>query len=293
MVARRGIAPRGSPVTGLLSLALVALLTGCTSEAQYVPEAYTQARGAFEPARLVVLGDSISDTAVPELLDEVDYPNHAELLVDNDDERFPDWAGRDLLTRFPDLEVHYLAVGGAQSPDVAGEQLDSVSAALGDSVDGPTLVVITVAGNDLYSATPLPWVGSGVGGMVRRHLREVVDYFEDPARFPDGSQVYAANMYLPSGPGGGQACYSQLQIDLAPGEVAALNRRMVEGAKARDYAVLDMYGTFEPYGFGAADPEELDPLLDEPEHAFTDCLHPNAWGHGLLRELFWAAITGE
>jgi hypothetical protein len=59
----------------------------------------------------VALGDSIS----------IDYyaggPGRgaASLLVRNRDEDFPDWAGRDLTTRFPELRSELLVTDGATS----------------------------------------------------------------------------------------------------------------------------------------------------------------------------------
>ena len=71
----------------------------------------------------------------------------ASLLFRNDDERWPDDAGQDLVSWNDGIERHILATDHATIGDVFGEQLAQV----GES-DAPTLVTLTVGGNDLLSA---------------------------------------------------------------------------------------------------------------------------------------------
>src|SRR5437016_3293033 len=71
----------------------------------------------------------------------------ASLLYQNDDARWPEDAGDDLVTRYPGIELQNLASDGATIGEVFGEQLPLVA-----ETDAPTLVSLTVGGNDLLSA---------------------------------------------------------------------------------------------------------------------------------------------
>jgi lysophospholipase L1-like esterase len=71
----------------------------------------------------------------------------ASLLYRNDDERWPDEQGADLVTHHPGITFANLASDGATIGDVFGEQLPQVEAS-----DAETLVTLTVGGNDLMSA---------------------------------------------------------------------------------------------------------------------------------------------
>src|SRR5206468_2423933 len=71
----------------------------------------------------------------------------ASLLARNYDARWPEFAGRDLASRWPRLTVQYLASDGATIGDVFGDQLDSV-----DESSDETIVTITVGGNDVLNA---------------------------------------------------------------------------------------------------------------------------------------------
>jgi hypothetical protein len=71
----------------------------------------------------------------------------ASLLFVNDDERFPEWRGRDLVSAGLADKFVQLARDGATSSDVAGRQL----AALGDLGVVPVALTVSMGGNDLLS----------------------------------------------------------------------------------------------------------------------------------------------
>ena len=71
----------------------------------------------------------------------------ASLLHRNDDARWPDEQGADLVSYFPDITYHNLAADGATIGDVFGEQMPQV-----DASDARTLITISAGGNDLLSA---------------------------------------------------------------------------------------------------------------------------------------------
>ena len=71
----------------------------------------------------------------------------ASLFYQNDGESLPDETGNDLVSRFPGITYHRLAVDGATIGDVFGEQL-----ALLPASDAPTIVTLTIGSEDLFSA---------------------------------------------------------------------------------------------------------------------------------------------
>jgi lysophospholipase L1-like esterase len=111
----------------------------------------------------VALGDSMSIDLYPALdAGEIDVAvalerdphagavaplGAASQLFQNDDARWPEEQGNDLVSRYPGIAFENLATDGATIGDVFGEQL----AQLAES-DEPTLVTLTVGGNDLLSA---------------------------------------------------------------------------------------------------------------------------------------------
>ena len=118
----------------------------------------------MEPfASYVALGDSMSIDLYPALdAGEVDVAvalervthagavaplGAASLLHRNDDVRWPEEQGADLVSYYPGIELVNLATDGATIGDVFGEQMTQL-----ESSDARTLVTITVGGNDLLSA---------------------------------------------------------------------------------------------------------------------------------------------
>src|SRR4051812_24493503 len=71
----------------------------------------------------------------------------ASLLYKNSEEYWPDDAGNDLSSLHPGIEFQNLTADGATVGDVFGEQLPQL-----ENSDEPTLLTLTVGGNDLLSA---------------------------------------------------------------------------------------------------------------------------------------------
>jgi lysophospholipase L1-like esterase len=77
-------------------------------------------------------------------------PGHggASLLFRNRDDDFPEWLGRNLVSRDPDATCALLATDGATT----GTLLDVQLLRLAALSDPPTLVMLTIGGNDVLSA---------------------------------------------------------------------------------------------------------------------------------------------
>lgn len=163
----------------------------------------------IEFARYIALGDSVSIDLYPALdAGEVDVAvalerdpsagrvaplGAASLLYENADDRWPEFAGDDLVSRVPGIEFRNLSTDGATIGEVFGEQMSQ----LGET-DEPTLVTLTVGGNDLLSA---------YGSRARRSLLDRIendiadayDFLLDTLRtkLPAGTFVIAT-VYDPS-----------------------------------------------------------------------------------------------
>jgi lysophospholipase L1-like esterase len=114
-------------------------------------------------SRYIALGDSMSIDLYPALdAGEVDVAvalervatagrvaplGAASLLYKNADEIWPDEVADDLATWWPGITLQNLASDGATIGEVFGEQLPQV-----DTEGEPTLVTLTIGGNDLLSA---------------------------------------------------------------------------------------------------------------------------------------------
>lgn len=113
--------------------------------------------------RYIALGDSMSidlypaldvgETDVSVALERVASAGHvaplgaASLFYQNDETHWPDDVGDDLATRYPGIEYVNVAMDGATLGDVFGEQIPQL-----ESTDEPTLLTLTIGGNDLLSA---------------------------------------------------------------------------------------------------------------------------------------------
>jgi lysophospholipase L1-like esterase len=93
----------------------------------------------------------------------------ASLLHRNVDERYPEFAGNDLVTRCPDIGYINLSEDGATIGDVFGSQLPQVAES-----DEPTLITVSVGGNDLLSA----FANKPVPDLLRRVVRDVADAYD-------------------------------------------------------------------------------------------------------------------
>jgi lysophospholipase L1-like esterase len=97
----------------------------------------------------------------------------ASLLVSNDDERWPEFAGRDLRSCFPGIGVTNVSADGATVGEVFVSQLPELA-----ERDDAVLVTLTVGGNDLLSAVanrPAPR-GPDLMPRIVRDIAQAYDY---------------------------------------------------------------------------------------------------------------------
>jgi lysophospholipase L1-like esterase len=229
---------------------------------------------------LVVLGDSISQGGGQP-------PFYYNLLLSNDDTTYPEWAGKDVRTKYgANVMMVDNAVVGAVSQD-----LPTQVTALPSSLPGPVAVVITMGGNDMQTniAAILQGVDQNVRTQFGVNLDTALGQLTMPGRFGAGVEVhvYEADIYDPSdGSGNFQTCpYPLSLVPPQPSDPFFGEWNAVVDSEVPKYsgAVAPLHSTFHTHGLssGAAN------------WFYTDCIHPNAKGHDAIRGMFWTQITGE
>ncbi|MDB4907912.1 MAG: hypothetical protein JWO05_2696 [Gemmatimonadetes bacterium] len=204
----------------------------------------------------------------------------ASLLHRNSDEYWPDHAADDLVTRHPGITFLNLAEDGASVGDVFGGQLVAL-----EESDEPTLVTLTVGGNDLLSAfankPKLPLLM-----QIARDVGEACELLVDAirAQCPD-SLVIVNTVYDPSD-GTRQIEGAFEHMDELPIEALdALNARLREIGRGRGALLADAYEHFLGHG-AKASPEERWYWKRSP-------IEPNAAGANGLRELWLATLDAN
>ncbi len=139
----------------------------------------------FEPTQYIALGDSISIDLYPALdAGEADVAvalewdaragavaplGAASLLHRNVDERYPEFEGRDLATRYGAIGFVNVSEDGATIGDVFGSQLPQVAASEDD-----TLLTLSIGGNDLISA----FANRPDPAILRHVVKDIADALE-------------------------------------------------------------------------------------------------------------------
>ncbi|MCK6529136.1 SGNH/GDSL hydrolase family protein [Myxococcota bacterium] len=253
----------------------------------YIPDGYR----ATSPTRVIFLGDSITAGVGVSGGGEP----YADLLLQNDDEGWPEGTGQDLATLFPTVtEVIDESFGGALTIDVVNVQIPAVEARLSFPAEGETLVVMTAGGNDAQLALVLPENVDIILGNIETNLRTAAEWFLDPARFPDGVWFYATNVYEPTdGVGQSAECFFGFDFaDMLPA-LDGGNEQMRGVAEDLGFSMVDMRGHFLGHGFYHDDAQNPWYDADDSTKWFSsDCIHPNNRGHHELRRLFYHAIDG-
>ena len=226
----------------------------------------------------VALGDSIS-------IDEyAGGPGRggASLLHRNRDDDFPHWRGRDLVSLDPGARFHLLATDGATTRTLADVQLDRLAA-----LPRPTLVTITIGGNDLLTAYGDTVAARQVVSYVRTSVARALDRIT--AALAPGGRVVVGTVYDPSDGTGDAARLGLPPWPDAVPVIAELNEALREVAVAGGAAVAEVAQRFAGHGLLAGDATRPDARPAERDLWLCSVIEPNAWGAGGVREAFWRA----
>jgi lysophospholipase L1-like esterase len=245
-------------------------------------------------ARYVALGDSMSIDLYPALdAGEIDVAvalerrveagtvaplGAASLLYRNDDARYPEAQGEDLVSRYPGITFQNLAIDAATIGDVFGEQLAQLEAG-----SGTTLITLTAGGNDLLSALENRPRASLLDA-ISREVKDAYDFLVDAIRraVPD-SQLVLTSIYDPSDDTGRIPGSLEYAGKLPLHVLRAMNdhiRVLATGTPNVHYA--DAHAWFLGHGVSAPEPERW--------YWRRSLVEPSALGADALRRLWWKVL---
>lgn len=228
----------------------------------------------------VALGDSIISD---------DYPGAgagtASLLYRNLDSVFPEFVGQDLERACPGIEFVPRCRTGYTSADVLQNLLDLKVRY------GPTVVVVTVGGNDL-----LEWFSQGipvVHGWSRflANFDRIVSQIRRRCPEPD---IFVGNIYDPTD-GTGRVQSSQRQrgsqdMTALIGCLADCNLRLGHAIRHCGAIEVDLYSHFQGHGMRYNDPSFAHYCPDDSSGWFMMDIEPNARGASEARRRFWETL---
>ena len=204
----------------------------------------------------------------------------ASLLHRNADEHHPDFAGNDLVSRWPDIGALNLAEDGATIGDVFGTQLTQ----LGESEE-PTLITLSIGGNDLLSA----FANRPVADLLKRIVDDVSEGYEfllqSIRRTRPQSSIILTTVYDPSD-GTGKIPGVYEGSGLLPIEsLHDLNSRIAAFASStKDCALADVHGHFLGHGVTAK--------IKDRWYWKRSWIEPNAAGASEIRRV-WLDSLGK
>jgi lysophospholipase L1-like esterase len=225
----------------------------------------------------VALGDSIS------IDDYSGGPGRGgpSLLLRNRDDDFPEWRGRDLLSRDARAELSLLATDGATTRTL----LDSQLARLEHLPRPPSLVTLTIGGNDLLGTygdsdraqALFPRIAEAVATTLQHPL------LQEP-------RVAVGTVYDPSDGTGDAAALRLPPWPDAVVMIGELNDVLRTVAAEHGAAVAEVAELFQGHGLRAGDPSVAEARPAERELWFCSIIEPNAWGASGVRAAFWEAL---
>ena len=202
----------------------------------------------------------------------------ASLLLRNVDEQHPEFAGNDLVSRWPDIGGTNLAEDGATIGDVFGIQLSQI----GESEE-PTLVTLSIGGNDLLSA----FEGRPVADLLARIVEDVAEGYEfllqSVRQARPQASIILTTVYDPSD---GTKKIPGVFDGAGPLPIEALHslnaRIAMMAANTRDCVLADVHAHFLGHGVSA----------DEKDRWYwkRSWIEPNAMGASEIRRVWLDAL---
>jgi len=232
----------------------------------------------------VALGDSMSTDHYPTCdvrgLDlppaRLDPLGAASLLHRNDDSRWPEFRGLDLVTLSPDVEFLGLAEDGAMIDDVATEELARIGR---DSSDRDILITVTAGGNDLLEALA---AGRNLESAVGLASRRFVDLVETVREELPRASLILSTIYDPTDGTGrlpGLESYGHLPLE----HLERFNDTVRRTAASLPRTMLaDVHAHF--LGHGVQAPER------ERWYWSRNLIEPNARGASEMRRVWWRLL---
>lgn len=202
----------------------------------------------------------------------------ASLFYRNDEARWPEEQGDDLVTRYPGIAFTNLASDGATIGEVFGEQMPQLAES-----DVTSLITLTIGGNDLLSAfSNKPRIS--LLEAIARDVAEAYEFLLDALhRARPNALVVLATIYDPSDGTGHIPGVLEQAGPLPLPVLAGLNERIRVLAAGTPRTVLaDVHGHF--MGHGVTAPE------DERWYWKRSPIEPNVLGAHEIRRLWRESV---
>lgn len=209
----------------------------------------------------------------------------ASLFYRNADERWPDFAGRDLVTAFPGIRHLDLTVDGATTWSTLKFQLPRIPRDL----QGPVLVTLTAGGNDLVGLLEAGFDRPAPGAPVEETAADPVEEIagrlarvvaELGSRLPDPT-LLVGTVYDPSDGTGDLG--DGVVRDRELGMLHAFNRRVAEIAREAGAILVPIHDHF--LGHGLTEPD-----VDARWYWPHMIIEPSARGASEVRRLWVEAV---
>ena len=232
---------------------------------------------------------------------------YKELLLKNNDTKYPTFKGKDLASKFPGIKMVDTGVGGAVSSGLV-TQLSSLKG----NPKGDTMVVISIGGNDfaanLMSIVINPSATKTLGTQVATNLKKVVTHFSDKKLYPGKVMILLFLVHDPTdGMGTLPAGYTGLvgfctMIQTLGGfvgpavlkQLAVFNSYLKSFAGVNKVLIVDNATAFLGHSYHYKNTKSKYYNAKDPSLWFyNDCLHLNDRGNHELRRLVWARVTGK
>jgi lysophospholipase L1-like esterase len=202
----------------------------------------------------------------------------ASLLFRNVDERYPEFTGRDLVSRDPRVGFLNLAEDGATIGDVFGSQLSQL-----EESEEATLITLTIGGNDLLSAFSNRPAPSLMRGIVRDISEGYEFLVESLRRSRPNSTIVLTTVYDPSDDTRRIPGVFDGAGDLPLEWLHEFNDRIRAVAeRTPDSVVADAYRHFLGHGMTAEEPDRW--------YWKRSWIEPNAAGASEIRRLWLDAL---
>lgn len=207
----------------------------------------------------------------------------ASLLFANNDETFPDWSRRDLVSAGVADKFVLLARDGATSSDVAERQM----AALVDLAVVPAVVTVSMGGNDLLAVFGDTHSAQGAIAKLRANANKL---FNGLRRVAPTALVALATVYDPSDGSSEAAAVGLKPWPEASSLLHELNDVLKRSAGDHEVAVADVHQRFLGHGLSVGDPSQVEAEPLNRSLWYCGVVEPNAWGASEVRAAFWQAI---
>ena len=203
----------------------------------------------------------------------------ASLFYRNDEARWPEEIGNDLVSRFPAIEYENFAMDGATIGDVFGEQLPRLMAS-----EEPTLLTLTIGATDLFSA----FANRPKAALLERIAKDVSEAFDfvvdSVRRTRPNSLLIVSTIYDPSDRTGRVRGAFEESGSLQLRALDTLNEAIRGTANGTPGVLLgEVYGHFLGHGVTAPEADRW--------YWRRSLVEPNARGASEIRRVWMEALT--